>query len=342
MSHCRFNALWLEMKRNVWRAKKFVLYLRGISYHNVRQGIGRAYVPGRLDGYFNDLTAKTTWAGAVNAEGLPLMVTDTGRVFLFPIMLFQLALGHWDLWLLSSRRDKLQLDRFLQIADWAAANLDAQDGWSCWDMIDRGAIDSPYSAMAQGQGLSVLARAYAEGGDARYAAAAARALAPLVREPSPLKINRRCEGHLIFEEYPGAMFPAVLNGWIFALFGLQDYGLAFGGAAKGALSESLDGLVAFLPRFDIGYWSLYDLGGNLAGPFYHQLHIVQLRALALTFPGHAKEIADGIAVFERQQASGTCRMRAIAVKIFQKLRSRGISEVMPTKVDGPLASGPSS
>ena len=35
-----------------------------------------------------------------------------------------------------------------------------------------------------------------------------------------------------------------------------------------------------LPRFDAGYWSMYDVAPvgmkNMASPFYHHLHIVQL------------------------------------------------------------------
>jgi len=31
--------------------------------------------------------------------------------------------------------------------------------------------------------------------------------------------------------------------------------------------------------FDCGYWSYYDLSGNIASPFYHNLHIEQLKVM---------------------------------------------------------------
>ncbi|MFN4282707.1 MAG: D-glucuronyl C5-epimerase family protein [Alphaproteobacteria bacterium] len=324
------GAALLEIRRNLWRARKLVHYLSGTSYHNAPQGVGKAFEPGVLNGYFNDLTAKTRWSGAADPAGLPLTQTDTGQVFHFPIMLFQLALGHWDLWLLSARGDAAHRARFLRIADWAAANLDAKDGWACWHLLDRGEIASPYSSMAQGQGLSVLARAYALTGEERYRAAAQRAFAPLVDESSPLLMNRRLDGHLVFEEYPGATFPAVLNGWIFTLFGLYDYGLAIDEAeARAPLEESLAGLLALLPRYDTGAWSLYDLAGNLAGPFYHRLHSAQLQALAMAFPAHEAAIGPFILRFQRYERSWLCRARAILKKIWQKLRMRGVAEIMP-------------
>ena len=42
-------------------------------------------------------------------------------------------------------------------------------------------------------------------------------------------------------------------------------------------------LASNLERYDIGFWSLYEQSGTrlrmVASPFYHQLHIVQLRVM---------------------------------------------------------------
>ena len=42
-------------------------------------------------------------------------------------------------------------------------------------------------------------------------------------------------------------------------------------------------LVRNLDRYDLGFWSLYEQSGTrlpmVASPFYHQLHIVQLRIM---------------------------------------------------------------
>jgi hypothetical protein len=44
-------------------------------------------------------------------------------------------------------------------------------------------------------------------------------------------------------------------------------------------------LVGNLANYDTGYWSLYEKSGTrlkmLASPFYHRLHIVQLRVMSM-------------------------------------------------------------
>jgi len=49
------------------------------------------------------------------------------------------------------------------------------------------------------------------------------------------------------------------------------------------LAEAVRTLKNNLHRFDAGFWSLYEQAGTrmkmLASPFYHHLHIVQLRVM---------------------------------------------------------------
>ena len=48
-------------------------------------------------------------------------------------------------------------------------------------------------------------------------------------------------------------------------------------------SRAVQTLVRNLDRYDLGFWSLYEQSGTLlkmvASPFYHHLHIVQLRIM---------------------------------------------------------------
>ena len=55
-------------RRYSWRLRKWMQYAAGKSLHNVPQGVGRAYVPAAIEGYFNDLTGKTGWAGDCDPE----------------------------------------------------------------------------------------------------------------------------------------------------------------------------------------------------------------------------------------------------------------------------------
>ena len=114
---------------------------------------------------------------------------------------------------------------FLRSADWFVRYQDRRGGWSV--PVERRLADGRlrlaagwYSAMAQGQAMSVLTRAYALSDDRRYLDCARRATA-LFDIPS-------ADGGLLatlfnlrwYEEYPTVPGTFVLNGFIYALVGL--------------------------------------------------------------------------------------------------------------------------
>lgn len=91
------------------------------------------------------------------------------------------------------------------------------------------------------------------------------------------------ESYIFYEEYPSHYKYHVLNGFIFALWGLYDfYRLDGSQEAKNLFDAGLNTLIHFLPEFDIGYWSLYHIGQGLKNPAtipYHRLHVNQLEAM---------------------------------------------------------------
>src|SRR5829696_2070287 len=116
-------------------SKMLIVYLRmverygkmfaGKSYAHRDQGLGKHFVPGRVTGYYNDLSGKVEWPGPVDHAGLPLDTGPGGRnIVYFPIAVMQKGLGHWDAWLGSKRQSTHHWASFLQIARWA---LDTQD-----------------------------------------------------------------------------------------------------------------------------------------------------------------------------------------------------------------------
>jgi hypothetical protein len=107
----------------------------------------------------------------------------------------------------------------------------------------------------------------------------------LLDRAEPFVLN--AESGPVLEEAPTTPPSQVLNGWIYALWGVHDVAVGLESAEAAALFEqSLESLQASLDRYDTGWWSRYSLwagGQDLAKPFYHRIHIVQLEALhALT------------------------------------------------------------
>lgn len=120
----------------------------------------------------------------------------------------------------------------------------------------------------------------------------------------------------------------VLNGWMFALMGVRDYALLTGDATVMSTAERLAAdLARALPRFDTGYWSLYDLAGDVASPFYHDLHVAQLEALALAFPAQADAFRAVRARFVAHRANRLKTAWAVAVKVRQKLGQAEVGEM---------------
>ena len=101
-------------------------------------------------------------------------------------------------------------------------------------------------------------------------------------------ITGACDGRVTYEEYPAQPAPHVLNGMIFALFGLWDLLRAQpdDARAKAIFEHGVATVEALLPRYDTGWWSLYDLYHlEVAGPrnpctaHYHDIHVKQLRVM---------------------------------------------------------------
>ncbi len=65
---------------------------------------------------------------------------------------------------------------------------------------------------------------------------------------------------------------------------MYDYYLATGDEeAKKLFDKTVHALTTNLMRYDTGFWSLYDLNQTrlwpLASPFYHRLHVMQLKVM---------------------------------------------------------------
>lgn len=145
-----------------------------------------------------------------------------------------------------------------------------------------------YSGMAQGRELSVFVRMFEATGDARWRTAADATFASMAQAPSgslPYGSYVDSSRRLWLEEYP--RYPAsngenVLNGHIFALWGLLDYWSLTGNAqaatlSKGAIATVVSTAVDHFRR--AGGSSLYSLRHRTLAKTYHQIHVEQFLQL---------------------------------------------------------------
>lgn len=284
--------------------------------------------PTSLAEYYMTFAQKADYMGHHDASGIP-MLDYRGAIGLQynPIAVAQWGLGNFNLFCRS--QDATRRGKFLQAADWLVGQLEQnQNGVWVWnhhfDWEYRDLLKAPwYSGLAQGQGISLLLRAHKHNGADSYRQAAQRAYSAFqttVDDGGVLFFDER--GDVWLEEYIVSPPTHILNGFIWAAWGILDYALALDDSeARQLFRRSVDTLLHNLDRYDTGFWSLYEQSGTrlkmLASNFYHQLHIVQLRVMYhLTGNSRFADLADR---WDRYAASRTNRARAFCYKSAFKL-----------------------
>lgn len=245
----------------------------------------------QLGEYYMRFREKADYAGHYDAAGIP-MLNYHGAIGLQynPIAIAQWGLANYNIF--CETNDSNRWHKAVKATDWLAANL-KQNPHGLWvwnhdfDWDYRDTLNAPwYSGLAQGQGVSLLLRAHASSRREEYLQAAERAFTALTRPIAEGGVLfEDAEKNLWIEEYLVDPPTHILNGFIWALWGVFDYWLVCADRlAKTVFDRGITTLLQNLARYDTGYWSLYEQSGTrlkmLASPFYHRLHIVQLRVMS--------------------------------------------------------------
>jgi hypothetical protein len=233
---------------------------------------------------------KARYAGPIDPGGIPLLDYrgDIGRQY-NPIAIAQYGLAKCNAW--AAGGTSADRSAWIAAANWLERAMRPNaHGVRVWmhdfDWPYRQRLKAPwYSGLAQGNGLSMLVRAAQATGHDKYAAAAHRAFESLhldVADGGVLVTD--VNGDVWIEEYLVEPPSHILNGFIWALWGVYDYARwSSSSTAWDVWNRSLATLVNRLAEFDTGWWSLYEArdGGRemLASRYYHTLHITQLRVM---------------------------------------------------------------
>ena len=274
---------------------------------------GARFAPGAVRGYAIDMRRKAPSPAVAASERDDLHV---------PTM--QAGLGCYERFIAGDGEQWLAAA--VQIGEGLIARQRERDG--AW--VHRVACPHTYrlpapwlSAMAQGQGASLLVRLARETGEERYAAAALRALEPLRTPTRDGGVSALLDGCPLPQEYPTEPASHVLNGAVFALWGCHDVGAGLGDPeAARMFDEGVETVAASILRWDTGSWSRYDLYPhpvvNVATPAYHRLHISLLGSLAAARP--RPELLDAVERFERYAGRAPNVAGALARKVAFRVR----------------------
>lgn len=281
-----------------------------------------------LGEYYMAFARKAEYAGPSDREGIPLL-NYHGRIGLQynPIAIAQWGLGNFNLF--SSTGSSRAGRKFILASDWLCRNLKpSTHGLYLWnhdfDWEYRQTLKAPWcSGLAQGQGISLLVRAHTQTGDAKYLRAAQLAFCSFLATIDSGGVTfTDAAGDIWFEEYILSPPTHILNGFMWAAWGVYDYFLATGyRRAIELFAAAVTTLRNNLERYDLGFWSLYEQSGTrlpmIASPFYHKLHIAQLRIMhRITGEQFFSDYADRWECYTQSRAK---RTRALCYKSAFKL-----------------------
>ena len=302
------------MSFNLHLLKKWTSMVMGKSIYHVDQGPGRFYSKDAVSGFYNDLREKVHKRN--DSSDIPKTVTDDGRTIYFPIEVAQYGLGAYDVYL--EKNDEYFLNIAIDCADSLINFSDDNGGLKTFEYIYP---KHPYSSMAQSEAACLFLRVYTKNNEQKYLDAAKTALDFMLVSIEAGGTAKYVGEELYLCEHTDPSRTVVLNGWIFSLWGLYDYGkLTSDKNILDAYQKTLNTMKKELSEYDCGYWSYYDRSNRMTSPFYHKLHIAQLDVM---YDLTGEEIFNEYSrKWSRYQGSFINPKRAFVKKAFQKLTER--------------------
>lgn len=313
-----------SVRELVYLARDFWGAALGRDYFHRLQMLGLHWKETRC--YYNDLRHKADWTGK-SIDGVPaVFIPAWNKHVQMPVTVLQYGLGSMDRY-------------FTGAGEACLANVRAVATWIHRQSSPEGFFDIPLSqldpqhryhsnncAMALGEALSFCARAIQyrlvdEQTAEQLESAAQRILTNMLTpvEERGTALYRGDDVYLC--EFCRTDDYVVLNGWIFAVFGLIDW-LRF--RPDEHAQTRLDATIATMRRSVTDFilpngWSYYDNKGLICSPFYHHLHISLLDAMfRLT-----RHTEFGQAQERLARAFTPCnRLRYTATRVLSKLRDR--------------------
>jgi hypothetical protein len=231
--------------------------------------------------------SKNIYNGKFDENGVPMIGLSSGKFEYFPINIAQYGFMIHAAYL-ANPNDKLlnTLKSCLKVLENIKAENETQAIWWHNHFEEKYKISPPWSsAMAQGEIISFYLRMYQLLNEKKLLQTAEKAYCFMQLENETKSIRRYDEfGNLWFEEYPSSPPSYVLNGFVYALFGLIDlYRVTNNQSVKFDIDRCISTLKNRLKDFDSGYWSYYDLQKKELVRYYYQknVHILQLEILYL-------------------------------------------------------------
>ena len=228
-------------------------------------------------------------------EGIPIIpeyidisMGKEKKFHYFPISIGQYGLAIYHTFL--NEENEENKERFLKIVKWFSENQKEDGTWRASVPVPKFTLEKNWaSGMAQSRGISILLRGYQLTSNELYKKQAEKALDVFEIKVESGGILDFYKGNPYYEEYPSKPeAPHVLNGMMFALFGLHEFSRMGNDRAKQLFDQGIKTLEKTLSEYDLGFWTKYDVADevfnserdiNSCTAHYHNIHIKQLEVL---------------------------------------------------------------
>lgn len=212
-----------------------------------------------------------------DVNGIP-MVNYSGEFHYNPVTIEQYGLSIYNKYLVAPYGESQTLKKqFLNVANSLVNSIDNTGALRYTFKYKHYLDDTEFepgwvSAMAQGQALSVFARAYHLTGDKKYMDAGNAVFKFLITKKAEGgarddlgNLSESLENRVFFQLYVTSPPSYTLNGHMYTLLGLYDWSKAsndkkISEEAKFYFNEGLETTKYILPYYDIGGFVTYDLG----------------------------------------------------------------------------------
>lgn len=271
-----------------------------------------------LGDYYQDFTGaiqilEDGHRASFDERGIPRLVLAGHPVAADATTTAQYALANFTA---LRRGDERRAPIALAQLEWLVEHQEQDGEWAgCW-LMHRDNRKYPWlrapwtGSLLSGNAISALLRGWELFGEERFRASATAAYEALHVSRQASALHEAIDGDLWYEEYPAKPPIHVLNGHIYTLLGVLDYArVSDDELARERWRQAASTALTHLEAFDLGYWSLYDLGHREpTNRHYHKnIHIPQLRILAgLTGKPAFNDVADR---WESYLHSRWCRAR---------------------------------
>ncbi|NLA25409.1 MAG: hypothetical protein GX879_10635 [Bacteroidales bacterium] len=201
----------------------------------------------------------------------------SNRINYSPVLIIQYAIMCHDLYLNGKNTEENKAN-ILNIMNWLDKNSEVFKDAIVWRSIANEQYNLPegwVSGMYQGQALSLYLRAYQLFEDEKYLNTALKVFNSFKYDYSEGGFKRVDKHNCIwFEEYPTPEPSYVLNGFIYAIWGIYDlYRVTKSHEAKELWDSCVNTLEVNLHKYDAWYWSVYDQLKEQLVSYYYQKNV---------------------------------------------------------------------